>query len=479
MASIDLYINTDATNPQGALVTGVGLGAGAATPTFVGGDTYTMRLFLVNRAGVDSASGSGSYSIKVGLGTPGAIPTGGTFTLSDGVDTTSGIDYNASAATVQTALNALNSSAGPFSDTVTVTKGADGLYLIKWDSVGSHANLTIDTDSLTPDSDGVVTEEQAGDGSTKEWQSVRLAQSPVVLQTSWSTITTPYNGWSGTFSTATYNLISQLLSNTSTLSLTLEVELTDPSGNRRTLYQGPATILDEEIDAAATTPQPVESYYTAAETQSRFTWNRSDITGLTGGTSTDLDGIATVSGAVTAGTLIAVNVDETLYHYELVSGTDAESSPDVIRPDDYASTTNEYVWKLRTPKTKASQGTGSGTAYSFTNSYARVTYGTTSLQASLPEAGVYLVTGIIEVVNGATANDVYTLKLYDATNAADITSSERKNDNLSASKTGQMFLQNVITTTGAADIQVYGVNTTAARGTSVAANSTLSWVKIG
>lgn len=32
--------------------------------------------------------------------------------------------------------------------------------------------------------------------------------------------------------------------------------------------------------------------------------------------------------------------------YELVSGTDAESSPDVVRPDDYAASTNEKVWKL-------------------------------------------------------------------------------------------------------------------------------------
>lgn len=32
--------------------------------------------------------------------------------------------------------------------------------------------------------------------------------------------------------------------------------------------------------------------------------------------------------------------------YELVSGTDAESSPDIIRPTDYAGGTNEKVWKL-------------------------------------------------------------------------------------------------------------------------------------
>lgn len=32
--------------------------------------------------------------------------------------------------------------------------------------------------------------------------------------------------------------------------------------------------------------------------------------------------------------------------YEMVVGSDAESSPNIIRPDDYATTTNEKVWKL-------------------------------------------------------------------------------------------------------------------------------------
>ena len=32
--------------------------------------------------------------------------------------------------------------------------------------------------------------------------------------------------------------------------------------------------------------------------------------------------------------------------YQLVAGTDTESSPDIIRPTDYAASTNEKVWKL-------------------------------------------------------------------------------------------------------------------------------------
>jgi len=36
---------------------------------------------------------------------------------------------------------------------------------------------------------------------------------------------------------------------------------------------------------------------------------------------------------------------DALYAYQLVTGTDAEALPDVVRPDDYAASTNEKVWK--------------------------------------------------------------------------------------------------------------------------------------
>lgn len=70
------------------------------------------------------------------------------------------------------------------------------------------------------------------------------------------------------------------------------------------------------------------------------------LTGMTGGTATDLDSIATVSTAV--GGLYKLVDAATGYArtYELVAGTDAESAPSVIRPDDYAATTNEKVYKL-------------------------------------------------------------------------------------------------------------------------------------
>jgi len=69
------------------------------------------------------------------------------------------------------------------------------------------------------------------------------------------------------------------------------------------------------------------------------------ITGLTGGTATDLDGIVTLSQTLGATPVLEVNGIS--YIYRLDSGTDAESVPIVIRPDDYAASTNEKVWRLQ------------------------------------------------------------------------------------------------------------------------------------
>lgn len=59
-----------------------------------------------------------------------------------------------------------------------------------------------------------------------------------------------------------------------------------------------------------------------------------------------LDAIATED--IDAGEMIALlGISGLAYIYQLTAGTDAESSPGVIRPDDYAASTNEKVWKLQ------------------------------------------------------------------------------------------------------------------------------------
>ena len=69
------------------------------------------------------------------------------------------------------------------------------------------------------------------------------------------------------------------------------------------------------------------------------------VTGATGGGGTNLDGVVTLSQSVPYEAAFKTSLG-LLRFYQLVSGTDAENSPWVIRPDDYAASTNEKVWKL-------------------------------------------------------------------------------------------------------------------------------------
>lgn len=340
----EFFINTSAVDPAQAFVRSKESPTATALPQFRLGDLETVKIYLVDgQGGYDANSGSGSLSVKFGLGNKAAEPTGGTYTLTDGTDTTSAIAYNASASTVQTALNALNTNAGPFSDTVVVT-GTFPDFKVKWDSVGAVAILDVGTagNLLTPAAGIGFSEITAGDGSTREEQSIHFAQTPVVYQATWTPIT---DGWEAQVSFATYEL-ADFLAGAESADIWFEVEITDGAGDRVTRAQAKTVVHGEVISNEALKPVDLASYLTAAETRAQFVHNRSAVTGLTGGGSTNLDGIATASGAASVGWMVAVEIGDDVSFYELRSGTTAESSPDVIRPDDYAASTNEVFWQL-------------------------------------------------------------------------------------------------------------------------------------
>jgi hypothetical protein len=69
-------------------------------------------------------------------------------------------------------------------------------------------------------------------------------------------------------------------------------------------------------------------------------------TGLTGGGANALDSFPTVDLNTGVRAMYVNGTNVSLY--ALFAGTDAESSPNVIRPDDYAASTNEKVWKKLT-----------------------------------------------------------------------------------------------------------------------------------
>jgi len=70
------------------------------------------------------------------------------------------------------------------------------------------------------------------------------------------------------------------------------------------------------------------------------------LTGLTGGTATDLDSLNTVSGTYAVGIVIFLIIGGAPAIYQLTNGTEAENDPFIIRPNDYDSQTGtKRVWK--------------------------------------------------------------------------------------------------------------------------------------
>lgn len=247
--NIDLYVNRNNTRGLASgLIKSATDKTVVAFPSLVMGDSLALSLKVVSDTSTGALETLTGYSIRLGVGTPGSLPTGGTFTITDGTDTTSALAYNVSAASMQTALNALNTSTGPFGDTVVVTGTAGGPYKITFDSNGAQSSLSVAATGLTPESGATVSELVAGDGSTQEVQSIQLYQQPLILVTSWTI--------SGTSATASvnltdYDLYQAVIDDGGSIERTLEIEITDASGNVATLVQRPVIIKADVLPTGA------------------------------------------------------------------------------------------------------------------------------------------------------------------------------------------------------------------------------------
>lgn len=128
---------------------------------------------------VDSGMGGGENST---ISTTVEGSDGGTFTLSDGTDTTSGIAYNAAAATIKTRLET------DITSITTVTVTGTGIladpWLIEFDNPGAQdlPNLIVDDGSLNGIS--VIVEDTKGFGTTQIDLIIDQNQAAHALQTS-------------------------------------------------------------------------------------------------------------------------------------------------------------------------------------------------------------------------------------------------------------------------------------------------------
>lgn len=121
----------------------------------------------------------------------------------------------------------------------------------------------------------------------------------------------------------------------------LEIELTI-SGEIQTPLILPCTLINEGLDSDTTTSTPTDTPVTTSQIGVLFPDWQPTITALTGGAADALDSIATVDKAI--GYRVDIYIGGVVRSYVLTAGTEAENSPLVVRPDDYASSTNEKYW---------------------------------------------------------------------------------------------------------------------------------------
>ncbi len=242
------------------------LSRAAEKPVFVYGDNNPVQVYLTDGlGGFDADSGAVGVTMKMGIVTPGAQPTGGTYKLQyNGGDKTAAIDYNDSAADIETALDALTGVS------VAVT-GSFPCYEIEWDSTGAQNDITAatgasDDNALTPDGSISVSKLVDGDGSNKEKLLLEIRRAPHALLSTWSTIT---NGWSGDFNTRTAE-ICELLGTSASIDSTLEVEITDASGKIYTVAQVPCVVRNHGIDTGSPALNTPDDYYTETEADNLF-----------------------------------------------------------------------------------------------------------------------------------------------------------------------------------------------------------------
>ena len=281
MATIKLYINTDRGDISRAFVKSTSEPTTESNvPALVAGNKRNVEVYLIDSAGnYDARSGASNYALSIGAGPLAGTPSSGTFTLTDGTETTTALAHNASAQVVEDALNALNSSAGPFSKLVDVTSAYDGNYLVKFRTTGAVAALAGDASELSPQSAVVVDEARVGDGSTKEQQFIRLLRQPAIFQDSFTQIA---NGWSGELSANNARVLELMAGrSTSTIAIPLDVELTETGNEPETIARGNMLLSNEVINPASIDPANLAQLLTQALGDARYlrtTNNLSDVT---------------------------------------------------------------------------------------------------------------------------------------------------------------------------------------------------------
>ncbi len=249
----DLFINTQrpvdrsivagANQPQRETLAGI----------YVAGSTYNFNLYFVRNDGsYDPASGDDATDVQLAISTLGRTISG-TFTLSDGIDTTEPIENGATAEVVEEALNKLNGGTGlnlGSPSLVDVRKENDTQYNITFRSTGAMSAIVGDSVTLFPESSVTGSISESGGVNEYAQQTIEIVRQPAIYQNTWSTIT---NGFTAEVSLDTTRLLQSLVAEPDE-AFYIEVKM-----NGQTVAKEVVTVQKSTMPASAFSAIPIKS----------------------------------------------------------------------------------------------------------------------------------------------------------------------------------------------------------------------------
>lgn len=241
MATEDIFVNVNAPTLAASRVVSSTNNQAEPWRKFVISDLRDFNLYFTDGAGA-YVDVSAYTDFRVGVGGINNRPTGGTWQFTHGGNDED-FAYDVSASSMESTLDA-----APYSLGVSVTSPVGGVWIVKFDAVGSQTLPTTDAASLTPDSVVSVKRLVTGDGSTKEEWIIRTFQTPWAYSETWSAIS---NGVTGSLIFGTENMYDAMGTSDS-LAGYFEIELTDASANISTVIQAPVTVQGPVIGYGAT-----------------------------------------------------------------------------------------------------------------------------------------------------------------------------------------------------------------------------------
>ena len=186
---VKLWIDTE----SGNLYESFGSNTPAQPIVFLQGDSLNLELHLVRLSAgltrlMEEVAFPTGCTVRLAIGKVSAAPTSGTYALTYG-STTITVSYAATAAQIQTAMNAMPDivAAGG----VLVSKSSNALVKIDFNSVGTNLPLSVNGSLLSPPTASRVVILQTGAALVSGSFLIKLKQSPVVFQNVWNDLDNP------------------------------------------------------------------------------------------------------------------------------------------------------------------------------------------------------------------------------------------------------------------------------------------------